>query len=319
MFLDFEEGGLKIPNLKTKFQALYLSHLQKLICESEAKWTYFAKYWIGLQLRKFNPSFACNNFPHSEYVPMFYKECLSSLELFLKICPNHKFGNTRTKTFYNFLLTTIIVKPKILTLCPNINFKSVWKNIYSPSIDPRVCDTMYRISHDVIYVNYYLYCKGISKDKLCPICSKTETVSHLFLECTVFLPLNKLVLFLLRKFSKTIIYSEKLFRYCDLPNLNRSHKYLSLILLSESRQMIWTCRNLKRHENKHFDSAAVINRFVSKLKLRILADKKRLASNVFDDIWLKNNFCAFDGNRVEITFDPLVYTVHDVQSRIINT
>ena len=29
LFLDFEEGGLKIPNLKTKFHALYLSHLQK--------------------------------------------------------------------------------------------------------------------------------------------------------------------------------------------------------------------------------------------------------------------------------------------------
>ena len=315
LFLDFEEGGLKIPNLKTKFHALYLSHLQKLICESKAKWTYFAKYWIGFQLRKFNPSFASNNFPHSEYVPPFYTECLSALEIFHKVCPDDTFGNIQTKSFYNFLLTTITVKPRILTLCPNINFKSVWKNIYSPSIDPRVRDIMYRLSHDVAYVNYYLYYKGITKDKLCQICSKTETVNHLFLECSVFLPLNKLVLYFLRKFSTTIIFSEKMFRYFDLPSLNSCHKYLSLILLSESRHIIWTCRNLKKHENKHFDSAAVIHRFVSKLKLRILADKKRLVSNVFDDIWLKNNFCSFDENRAEINFDPLM----DVQNRIINT
>ena len=106
-----------------------------------------------------------------------------------------------------------------------------------------------------------------------------------------------------------------MFRYFDLPSLNSCHKYLSLILLSESRHIIWTCRNLKKHENKHFDSAAVIHRFVSKLKLRILADKKRLVSNVFDDIWLKNNFFSFDENRAEINFDPLM----DVQNRIINT
>ena len=125
MFLDFEEGVLKILNLKNKFHALYLSYLQKLICGSEAKWTYFAKYWIGLQLRNFNPSFASNYCPHSEYVPPFYTECLSALEIFLKICPDDKFGYIRTKTFYNFLLTTITVKPRILTVCPNINFKSV--------------------------------------------------------------------------------------------------------------------------------------------------------------------------------------------------
>ena len=174
---------------------------------------------------------------------------------------------------------------------------------------------MYRLSHDVVYVNYYLYYKGITKDKLCPICSKTETVNHLFFECSVFLPPNKLVFYFLRKFSTTIIFSEKMFRYFDLPSLNSCHKYLSLILLSESRHIIWTCRNLKKHENKHFDSAAVIHRFVSKLKLRILADKKRLVSNVFDDIWLKNNFCSFDENIAEINFDSLI----DVQKKIINT
>ena len=50
LFLDFQDGGLKIPNLKLKLQFLYLSHLQKLIYNSDAKWTYFAKYWIGLKI-----------------------------------------------------------------------------------------------------------------------------------------------------------------------------------------------------------------------------------------------------------------------------
>ena len=37
-----------------------------------------------------------------------------------------------------------------------------------------------------------------------------------------------------------------------------------------------------KHENKYINSTAVINRFLSKLKLRILADKKRLPFQEFD-------------------------------------
>ena len=60
LYLGFLNGGLNVPNLKLKCEALYLSHLQKLINNHDAKWTYFAKYWLGIQLRKFNPSLASN-------------------------------------------------------------------------------------------------------------------------------------------------------------------------------------------------------------------------------------------------------------------
>ena len=53
LYLDFNQGGLKIPCLKLKSSAFYLNHLQKLINNYEAKWTYFAKYWTGLHLKKF--------------------------------------------------------------------------------------------------------------------------------------------------------------------------------------------------------------------------------------------------------------------------
>ena len=317
LFLDFQDGGLKVPNLKLKLQSLYLSHLQKLICNSDAKWTYFAKYWIGLQLRKLNASFASNTFPHSEYIPPFYRECLSVLKMFLNIHPFYKFGNSKTKTFYNLLLANVTEKPKIQTICPTVHFKSVWKNIYLSCIDPTVRDTMYRLSHDVIFVNYYLYSKGISKDKSCPLCSKTETINHLFLECFMFSPLNKVVLYLLRRISKSFTFSERIFRFFELPNLNKYDKQLALLLLSESRHVIWNCRNLMKHENKYINSTAVINRFLSKLKLRILADKKRLPFQEFDSIWLKHNFCNFDENDNKITFLPVIYVNFYVEKKII--
>jgi hypothetical protein len=57
-------GGLNIVNIEAKITAFHLQHLQKLIT-SNAKWTYFAVYWIGLTLRQYNAEFAANNRPHT--------------------------------------------------------------------------------------------------------------------------------------------------------------------------------------------------------------------------------------------------------------
>ena len=62
-------------------------HLYKLFSNQEAKWTYFAKYWIGIHLRKFNASFASNLVPHSDYVPPFYRVCLTVFDNFFGIVP----------------------------------------------------------------------------------------------------------------------------------------------------------------------------------------------------------------------------------------
>ena len=72
-----------------------------------------------------------------------------------------------------------------------------------------------------------------------------------------------------------------------------------------------------KHENKYINSTAVINRFLSKLKLRILADKKRLPFQEFDSIWLKHNFCNFDENDNKIMFLPVIYVNYYVEKKII--
>ena len=123
LYLHFHDGGLKVPNMKLKCQSLYLVHLQKLICNSEAKWTYFAKYWIGLQLRQFNPLLASNSFPHSDTVSPFYEECLFVFRMFVDIYPDFEFGNSTSKSFSNLLLATVSEKPKIQNNLSNSQFQ----------------------------------------------------------------------------------------------------------------------------------------------------------------------------------------------------
>ena len=307
LYLDFNQGGLNVPCVKLKCHSIYLNHLQKLINNHNANWTFFAKYWIGLQLRKFNPAFASNSVPHSEYIPIFYKTCLSIFDNFTHTNEDIDFNSFHKKHIYKTLLQDICIQPKIEKLCPYIDFKPIWKSISLPYIDPDVRNTFWKLTHDVIYVNYYLYQKHISKIKTCPLCDKIETVSHLFLECNVFLPLNKIVLSMLRKLSQNkVSLSERTFRYFVLPQLSKFKKQVALILLTESRHIIWTNRNLAKHELKNITAFGVVSKFLNKIKFRILIDKDRLTADDFFDTWCSLGFCNIEIISNTITFEPIL-------------
>ena len=107
------------------------------------------------------------------------------------------------------------------------------------------------ICHDVLFVNYFLFNKNISKVKSCPLCGNIETVSHLFLKCKLVKPLNRIVLFLLHKVSSDKIkFSELVFKYSILPQLPKNEKEFCLILLSHLKYVIWINRNLKNMKTK---------------------------------------------------------------------
>ncbi len=88
--------------------------------------------------------------------------------------------------------------------------------------------------HDVLCVNYYLY--NNQSAKINPVlCGKIETIPHLFLECKIIAPFNRIVLYLLKRVtSSKINFSEAIFRFNLLPPLEENARYVSLILISES-------------------------------------------------------------------------------------
>ena len=75
MYLPFKLGGQNLVNISLKLDCLLLKHIKHLITGCTAKWTFFAIYWIGLYLRKYNSQFSSLNIPHSDSIPAFYKRC----------------------------------------------------------------------------------------------------------------------------------------------------------------------------------------------------------------------------------------------------
>lgn len=83
-------------------------------------------------------------------------------------------------------------------------------------------------------------------------------------------------------------------------------KCLTLALLSESRHIIWTSRNLIKHENKTLRIFQIVSTFLSKIKLRILADRQRLSSDDFLNSWVQNGFCGLDLIENKLIFHPML-------------
>ena len=309
LYLPFSEGGLNIPNIQLKCDAIYMTHLSKLVNGHDAIWTYFAKYWIGLQLRKHNSNLFKNNSPHSVYVPAFYKHCLEVYYKLVKIYPTFDFRNGTSKLYYTALLSMTNHKPRNNNIFPNINFREVYKNLYNHSIDSETRNTCWRISHDVVYVNYFLFTKGISKSKTCLFCDSIETVTHLFIYCKTVQPLNKIILKILNHITnQKFQLTEDMFRFLLLPNTLVDVQEIALILLSESRNIIWNSRNKCKHEQKPVTAYSLVAKFLSKIKFRMSVDLFRMGAANFSNFWQNPSLCTIlvDTHETIITYDPIL-------------
>ena len=71
-----------------KSTALPSSHVLVSVLSVKSKWTYLAKYWLGLHLRKYELSFANLSIPHAEQVSHYYKYVLSMFRKFKALTPN---------------------------------------------------------------------------------------------------------------------------------------------------------------------------------------------------------------------------------------
>jgi len=286
LYLPFKEGGLNVPHVLYKWYSLLLSHVQKFISDYNAPWSYFTKYWIGFKLRKYNKNFESNLYPKSESMPLFYKNCLKAVDAILKIKEDISFMCINAKQFYCMLITVDDKVVKCKVNFPQINFSTSFSNIFSKAVDPSHRNICFTLVHDVSYVNYYLYLKGISKIKSCYFCKNIETVSHLFIECSFFNPLNKTVLYLLNISSDSkITLSEKMFRFFDFTPDSSGHNYTFLVILSISRFVIWNIRNQTKHNKKQFTIIDSLTMFLSLLRFRIYVDFKRFSYSQFVESW----------------------------------
>ena len=309
LYNDVTDGGQNLVCIKTKLESLLLCHIQKIVNGHDAKWVYFAKYWCGYKLRKFNPELASNSIPHSEIIPSFYSDCLALVDRLLRIDSDleESFGTLTSSILYSTLLKEVKLDPRILRVFPTVDFGPIFCEIYRDFVDHVTSDVSWKVVHEILPINYVLYCRNISRDKSCPFCGGIETFEHLFFECRNVRLIVQYVANLVFNLSRgkvglnfsqvrhTVIGKD------DAPdNFVREVIYY---LITELKYCIWMCRNCVKFDHKDFNDNAILLYFVSRVKDRISLDFSRFSLFNFIRYWCYDDiFCKVVDDKLEFIF-----------------
>ena len=127
----FLKGGLDVVDLQTKLQSFLVKQVLQLIRGIECNWKYFAVYWIGLHLKKIEPSFAALTIPHAENIPTYYQVALRLVQQFVRMQPEFMTVQCiTTKWIYNTSVDARKVNPRIINVHLLIQFSITWRWIH---------------------------------------------------------------------------------------------------------------------------------------------------------------------------------------------
>ena len=282
-------GGTGLVKLDVKINSLHAMHIKHLLFGPPCKWKHFAIFWISFHLRKLKPEYASNTIPHSINTPKFYQ---NSLKVFNKIT-DLDIDPTKitTKQIYNVLLDEITQKPKVTKNFPDVDFSTTWRQFKNPMIEPYQKDLSFRVAHQVLPTNTYLFSKNISKTKSCHFCTGEETLQHLFLDWPMVKPfINYAELLITAHTNIPTILTFSNFIFHNLPKI--SDLYLDRpvhYILSEIKYTIWHIRNKVKHDQYTATTDTLTYHFVNTIIKRIKLDFSRYNTQHFTNIWLKND------------------------------
>ena len=306
LYKHYLKGGQNIVNISLKSKAFLLKHVQHLLNNCKAKWTYFAIYWIGLPLRKYNAQFGSLKIPHSEYIPPFYKVCLETFQHFRHLMAEQNklnIENLSVKEFYKHLSSSNNTFPRVVSKNPKVDYNHIWRELQRKLIDPFSRDLSWRIAHEIVPVQHVLYQRKITSNLKCPFCSEVESITHLFHMCILVRPLYDLVFARISMcFGHTVLPNNDIIFNFTYPSSDEYEHNIIAILLSEVKYTIWVLRNRTKFENAKVTSQSIISYFFNRLRLRIHADFKRLHIPVFINLWAFTCFCCvqFDNGKTTL-------------------
>ena len=277
------------------------AYKKNLIFGPLCKWKYFAIFWLGIQLRNFHPDYASNLIPHSIKIPKFYKH---SLKIFLKIADlDVNLSNLTTKQIYNILLNEKTIKPKVEKNFPGVDFGITWRIFKNSMIEPYQKDLCYRVAHQVLPTNNYLFNKNISRTKSCYFCTGDETLQHLFLDCPLVKPFINYVELLITTHTNTptaLSFPDLIFH--NFPKLSDPHlNRLVHFILTEIKYTIRHTRNRVKHEHITASTDTLTYHFINTIIKKIKRDFYKHNIQHFTKLWLKENtFCELQNTRLII-------------------
>lgn len=183
----FHEGGLSLPNIPAKCNALFLRHLTRILCVDSPTRDHLL-YWVGLRLRNMFPSLVPPL--RAEVMTPYFIHCVRLLEdrsLPEKLNLENLTMQT-TKQIYRAFNSTP-PPPKIMEK-RSLDWGRVWMRMYDPIISKESLDICFSLIHDIYPTKERVNRCRQDQTGFCPECPQTiQTSLHFFAECSSILSL----------------------------------------------------------------------------------------------------------------------------------
>ena len=302
VILPKTKGGFNLFSIIAKSQALQVLHIRNLILKPYCKWHTFAIYWIGLQLKNIKPEYARNTIPHAAEIPLFYENAIKNFMIIKNDFETIDWKKITCKYIYNTFVNKIVKKPIVIEKFQMIDFYNSFNNIQDPFIDTFLRDLNWKIVHNVLPVNSYMYNYGIIRNKFCYFCKKEETLFHLFYECTTVKPvitlLENILSLIIGKPHKISLHH---ILYHDQEKLSKHLHHLRNLLYSELKFVIWILRNKAKHEHRHITTDNITHYLINRISIRCKTDYNKLQIQEFKKYWTVNSIiCKIENNELNM-------------------
>ena len=177
-------GGLGLPCVYSKANALFLSQSCRLLVDSASKQFGHIKYWLGLHLRDFIPIMSVG--PHAEVISVYFKHMRLLLVegLVLGDLDVTRLASVSAKQLY-LSYTSSLPPPKIMIKI-SADWPTVWSRLDSPVLDSLAREYLFIIINNIVPNRERLFMKmHMVNSPNCVVCHVREDNTHMFMECAL--------------------------------------------------------------------------------------------------------------------------------------
>lgn len=238
LYQHFNEGGLSLLKVKTKYKSLFLKTIIKEITEEPIKDNgKMLKYWVGLRLRNIFP---IKIGPNSETTPDFLRDTIKTISILSETITLTQ--STKTKEIYDVLISKEHKQPKIIIKNPGTNFKPAFKALNRKFLSPQQKEHLFLQIHNALPTKDRLIkCKKKISAK-CDQCEGDEVLIHLY-QCKRTQPAVKLIQRRISNiYDKQFYPSIKQLFLLDFPNTPKKTQNYAIFLAANLSLIVWKKR-----------------------------------------------------------------------------
>lgn len=284
VYKKIEKGGLAVPDIEVKFDAMILLPIIKAcLTDEEIKFSsFFARFWVGQEIRRLWNKRTPQNIPHAEIRPAMYDRLLCLIKL--GSWSNIPIANLN-RSLIEGKLSPLLLKMTPVGKLIESECTKVWKNVNDDFLFNCHKDIAWQVVQNCLPTRVFLKKRNCTRTILCPRtnCGEEETIRHCLWECSyaqkVWNQIRPWLLNLYRMPSEGDIW------YGELKEVHLNKWIRWWAIINIFKEALWKSRNICVFQTYEIPVISVVKSSLRCIGDYIVRDAQKLSADEIDRIW----------------------------------